>query len=350
MTRNRPFYETSLIRQARETLENLLPADWVIAVEPGGKTGPDATLKLTGPDGQEAWLAVQAKRRVDPKSLARILDSLRKRGQSDVLIISEYLSPTSRERLTNSNTNFIDQTGNVRLAIRRPSVFLETRGSNRNPFRVSGQLNSLKGFSSGRVVRALCDFRPPYGIRELAERSRCSPATVTRVVQVLEREALVEREPQGRILGVSVQGTIRRWCQDYSFARSNLVRGYLAPRGIGALLVAVREIDAQYALTGVQAAPWGANVVESNLGQIYAEDADELARELQLKPAETAVNVQIAEPFDRVVFERTRTTNGLVRVAATQAAADLLTGPGRGPVEGEGLLDWMDKNEEAWRE
>jgi hypothetical protein len=36
-------------------------------------------------------------------------------------------------------------------------------------------------------------------------------------------------------------------------------------------------------------------------------------------------------------------------VAPSQAVADLLTGPGRNPSEGEELLDWMRKNEGVWR-
>jgi hypothetical protein len=46
----------------------------------------------------------------------------------------------------------------------------------------------------------------------------------------------------------------------------------------------------------------------------------------------------VAEPFDRVVFERTSTRDGLVYAAPSQLAADLLTSPGRGPAEAEALL------------
>lgn len=35
--------------------------------------------------------------------------------------------------------------------------------------------------------------------------------------------------------------------------------------------------------------------------------------------------------------------------AASQVAVDLLTGPGRGPAEGDALIEWMEQNEDAWR-
>ena len=40
---------------------------------------------------------------------------------------------------------------------------------------------------------------------------------------------------------------------------------------------------------------------------------------------------------------------GVWYAAPSQVAADLLTSPGRGPAEGEELIQWMQANEEAWR-
>jgi hypothetical protein len=57
--------------------------------------------------------------------------------------------------------------------------------------------------------------------------------------------------------------------------------------------------------------------------------------------------VILAEPFDPVVFERTWARNGLQYAAATQVAADLLTGPGRSPSEGEAVLAWLAKKGHA---
>lgn len=57
----------------------------------------------------------------------------------------------------------------------------------------------------------------------------------------------------------------------------------------------------------------------------------------------------LAEPFDPVVYERTREREGVTCVAPSQNAADLLTSPGRGPNEAQELMDWMGKNEGAWR-
>ena len=39
----------------------------------------------------------------------------------------------------------------------------------------------------------------------------------------------------------------------------------------------------------------------------------------------------------------------LKTVAISQCAVDLITGTGREPSEAEGLMDWMARNEDAWR-
>ena len=50
-----------------------------------------------------------------------------------------------------------------------------------------------------------------------------------------------------------------------------------------------------------------------------------------------------------MVFERTESADGITYACVTQVLLDLMTGPGRGPAEAEGLLEWMRENEEIWK-
>ena len=54
--------------------------------------------------------------------------------------------------------------------------------------------------------------------------------------------------------------------------------------------------------------------------------------------------------YDPIVFERGGRAADAPAVSLTQAAADLLTGPGRMPPENEALLGWMRRNETRWLE
>lgn len=82
---------------------------------------------------------------------------------------------------------------------------------------------------------------------------------------------------------------------------------------------------------------------------VYVDQARDVERALDLRPADVGVNVALLTPFDDVVFERTLTKNGITSAAISQIAADLLTSPGRGPNEGQTLMQWMQENEDAWR-
>ena len=82
---------------------------------------------------------------------------------------------------------------------------------------------------------------------------------------------------------------------------------------------------------------------------VYVDDAIDAAKRLGLQPADVGANVLLVEPYDVVVFDRVVERDGLTLAAPTQIAVDLLTGPGREPSEGVELLDWMRRNEDAWR-
>jgi hypothetical protein len=79
------------------------------------------------------------------------------------------------------------------------------------------------------------------------------------------------------------------------------------------------------------------------------DDIEAAAERLDLRPTEVGANVILAEPFDPLVYERGRELDGITYVAPSQNAADLLTSPGRGPSEAEELIEWMTRNEGAWR-
>lgn len=111
----------------------------------------------------------------------------------------------------------------------------------------------------------------------------------------------------------------------------------------------LREAEFPYAVTGSFAANRYAPLAEPRLATMYVVDAADALMRLGLRPADTGANVLIGEPFDPVVFDRTEREDGITYARVTQVAADLMTGPGRGPAEAEGLIEWMETNEEAWR-
>jgi hypothetical protein len=336
--------EATLIQEASRVLEARLPAGWrqrLKALDSSRADGPDAILEVVGPDGSKARLAVEAKARLVPRAVADIKAQLDRYSSTPGLVVATFLTPSTRERLRAASLNYLDLTGNLRLVLSQPGLYVETQGAAEDPSPADEPGRSLRGPKAGRIARALCDFPPPLPISNLAVKAKVDISYASRVVEWLAREALLERRPRGPVQTIDRAALIRRWAQDYAVLTSNDSRTYLDPRGLDNLLhrLAQGAIRGRYALTGSLAANRLAPVAPARLAMLYVDDPGSAASALKLRPTEAGTNVMLLVPFDDVVFERTWKDRGLVLVAPSQAAVDLLTSPGRAPSEGEAVLN-----------
>jgi hypothetical protein len=355
--RNSGICETATAESVRRRLGALLPPAWILddiqKAYTGKRTGQrGASLRLRAPDGQTLELRLEVKDGLEPRAVRPLAEKLRGAAPAIPVVVAPHLGRRTRELLVEEGIGFADGTGNFRIAAERPTLFIQTSGSDRDPDPVERPLRSLRGPGAGRAIRALCDFRPPYGVRDLAARSGASAPTLSRVISLLEREALLERGPDRSVARADVAGCLRRWASDYSFADSNRVSTWIAPRGLPAFWAEFTRWSKKrlgYAATGSAAVNDLLSVAPARLAQAYVTHADPIASRLGLRPAEAGANVALAEPFDNVVFARARKRDGLPCAALPQVAVDLLTSPGRGPEEGEELLRWMAKHEGVWR-
>ena len=363
------YSETPLLEEVAAALRCRLPPGWSLErlddeqIRRSARFPIDAALTLTEPGGESATIIVEVKGRpLEARMVSLLQDQWQRRllplsretpGAEpcpSFMLISPFLGPSAKERLTDAGISYADATGNMRFVTTRPAVFIETAGALRNPWRENAPLRSLQGRRSGRVVRAFLDYRPPFGTRELGTLSGNAPASVSRVAELLERDAIIERAgPRGAIMSVNWQRLLRRWTVDYDFSTANRMIPCLEPRGLATLLGKLSDADFSYAVTGSFAANRYAPLVEPRLTIIYAADPGDAMKRLGLRPADTGGNVLIGQPFDPVVFDRTERDGGITYARMTQVAADLMTGPGRGPAEAEGLIAWMESNEDLWR-
>jgi hypothetical protein len=364
--RNNDITETKMLGIVKEELARRLPSDWLLSlkeqVQPlPSKSYADWILEIKASDGTLATVLIEAKPRYlearDILSQVRVwrnallnLDLSSVNGEANILIVTPYLGQSARNELTREGINFVDLTGNIRFVLRKPAVFIEAQGSNKNPLRENVPLKSLKGRGAGRVIRGLLDYQPPFGVRRLSNEIKTSAASTSRVVELLEREAIVNRDsPRGQILAVNWEQLLRRWIRDYNFMEANKMRTYLEPRGLPEVLSKLAKANFKYAITGSSAAVRYAPVTQSRLLIVYVDYPESAEEQLQLRNAETGGNVLLGRPFDPVVFERTEISGQLIYARVSQVAADLLTGTGRNPSEGEALVSWMKENEEKWR-
>jgi hypothetical protein len=346
--------DNDLVRLGVAEISRRLPPGWRIDNLPQDRTGTPFgnQISIAGPDGRRSAVRLVVKRTLDPRQamdLTRQPQLAPSRDAALTVVISPYLSPGVRDRLSLSGFAYVDLTGNSRLVLTDPGLYLKTSGADRNPDPSERPTRSLRGPKAGRIVRTLCDLSEPPGIRQIASRTNLDAGYVSRIVALLDRETLVERGPRGRISRVDWQRLLRRWAQEAPLENRGDTTSYLEPRGLSASLGRLRSSRLRYVITGSLAASRLAPIAPPRLAILYVESIDRAAQELSLRPAETGGNVLLLLPNDEWAFEGAKEEEGLLYAAPSQVAADLLTSPGRGPAEGEELIRWMAENQEKWR-
>lgn len=381
-----PAGEREFMQLVERRLRTLLPDQWrVDVIQPEPDRAVDAVVQIQDPSEGTARVLVRAKRSVVGRDVESLTARLRRAAaaygpDTQLMVVSRFLPELVRDALTAQGINYVDATGNLRLASQHPAVFVRDVGADRDPWRPRGRpRGSLRGRPAALVVRALVDFKPPYSVPELVRLSGSSNGATYRIVEFLDEQALVRRDNKGRINDVSWRGLLELWSRDYGFYTTNPMKGYLAARGIERVVEALRsvvpavvesgpdELDAaaadgdnlvdgiaaerttRYVITGSFAAGALAPYAPTRSLALYADDRDDLSRRLGLRETEVGANVMIAQAAYDAVFRRRREWQGVWVTAPSQTAVDLMTGPGRNPAEAEELLDWMERDEPAWR-
>lgn len=353
-----------MVDAALAWLRERLPSAWTIersrqdrnGGESSELSGRDATIALRSPSGTFTTFAVEARRSLAPRDVDRLLPEVTRvirelAGNVPILIIAPWLSERTQGLLASRDINFIDLTGNARVALDNPALFVGSTGATRNPKPPPRGQARVRGPKAARLVRLLADVRPPYGVGELAAAAGLTPGYVSRLLDTLDREGVIERSRRGAVESVDVPGLLQRWAESYDVLRSNDAETFLAPMGAGQALERLSEkaVTERVAITGSFAAVRLAPVAAPALLLAYCTDPESIANALDLLPADQGANVGLLRPFDPVVWARADENRGLRYVAASQAAVDCLTGTGRMPNEGDALLAWMSEDESRWR-
>ncbi|HZK15387.1 MAG TPA: helix-turn-helix domain-containing protein [Solirubrobacterales bacterium] len=361
MTANSPTQETSLTDQAVAWLQTRLPGGWEIEASDfqaeQDQLRADARINLRGPNGTISTVIVEEKQSVSPRSVLSQLSPRIKTARSmgahlPLLVIAPWLSERTQELLAKEDINYLDLTGNAQLRIDNPPFFMQTTGAQRNPSPPKRAGAKLRGAKASRVIRLLLDVHPPYGVLEITEATGLNRGYVSRLLEALYRDGLIEREPRGPVESVDVPALVRRWVESYDTFRTNGAEGFIVAAGLERLLTRLAAdpgLGTRAVITGSFAANRLAPIASPALLLLYYDSPQLLAAELDLLPAQEGANVMILKPFDPVVFDRTRIEEGLRYAAPSQIAVDCLGGNGRMPAEGEALLEWMAAEESSWR-
>ncbi|TXG92720.1 hypothetical protein DW322_14585 [Rhodococcus rhodnii] len=349
----RPERDIDLFRLAVTTLRAALPPGWTVA---SGKARSLADaperLTVTAPTGEVASFSVVAARGVLAGDVARIAETVA--DGDNGLVCARYLSDPVRRHLDSRGLSYADATGNVSLCAPRPAIWVRDRGADADPWRGPGRPPAqLTGDPAARVVRALADNSGQPSVPQVVTLSGASTGATYRVVETLAERDLLDRIPRGPITRVRWQAMLRAWSADASFSGCQR-QGFRAPDGVAEVLCRLAALDEHvYSVTGSAAARLVTDYAAVSALDLYADDVRALATELGLRPlvspADPAADVVVATPRSPVVFDRLTRRDDVRYAPPAQAFADLLGCGGAKAEEAEHLLQWMTRNEAAWR-
>jgi hypothetical protein len=327
-----------VLRQAVEQIQRCLPGHWSTTVSVKTNDAADARLTIKTPAGASAALAIGARRQLDPRFVPEVAGALRATPADGFMVIAPFLGARTRERLTDEGVGYADLVGNMRLVLDRPTVFIQTRGDEKSPWAAPRSTRSLHAAKASRLVRALCEGTPPFGVRQLAAVAGTDPGYVSRLLDLFDREELIEREARGPVLTVHVARIIRRWAEDYRFADAHRAVPCAHPHGVPGALTALRDCPAPYALTGRAGAAALLNTALPAVVAAYVDNADRVAGLIGATPTAEGANLLLVEPFDPFVFDGIWERAGLKYAAPSQITADLLGSPAPAPDQAAALL------------
>ncbi len=365
--------EIRLLRSALFALREILPSKWEVGFDGGSNdipSGPPSWLTIKSDRGGVSnRFRVEAKARVTPLA-ARTFVEQRREGtiwspgwEPLMLVVSPWLSASTRRILRDGEVSYLDLTGNVFLYSPNPAVFIDKEGASRDPSATRGgqaQGRALSGTKAGRLVRLLVDAAPPVRPADLARKADLSPGYVARLLATLEDQGLIRRGHRG-VDTVDWPSLLRaRAEQSKSLIRPGAHIPLLAPQGVERFLDdARRELPDQTLVTGSYAAAAIAPVTVGGQLHLYPTGpvignpgsfATNLENLTNALPTERGADVLVLVPDDAVAVRwGAHNVDGLWHVAPSQLVLDGLTGNGRMPAEAEAVLDWMIGSEPTWR-
>ncbi|HVZ71817.1 MAG TPA: hypothetical protein VHJ20_05520 [Polyangia bacterium] len=336
-----------VLRQAVEHVQRCLPAAWATTVSAKTNDLSAARLTIRTPTGASAAIAIGARRQLDPRLVPEVAAVLKATPADAWIVVAPFLGARTRQRLTEEGLGYVDLVGNLRLVLERPTVFLQTRGEDRSPWAAPRSTRSLHAAKASRLVRALVDGTPPFGVRRLAAAVGTDPGYVSRLLDLFDREELVERDERGPVVAVHRARLVRRWAEDYRFSEAHRALPFSHPFGVPGALAALRASGAPYAVTGRAGAAALLGAALPSTVVAYVDNAARVGALVRATAAEAGAaanlvtNLVLVEPFDAFALEGTWARGGLVYAAASQIVADLLDSPAPGPTQAAALLTRM---------
>jgi hypothetical protein len=325
--------EQELLEAAVEDLRRRLPSTWALEIQPSADDPVAADLVFrSSTTGAQTLVLVEVKANVSPRDVEGLIGGpwrrwRRQLGNQPILLVAPYIGPRVRELLTEENVSYVDLTGNTRISLDYPGLFIETEGARQDP-RSAKPRSAVRGAKAGVAIRVLVDVVPPYTGADIARASKVNEGYLSRILDTLVDEGLIDRERAG-VTRVDWPAMLHRRAKTLDLFRPVGTYRYVARQGTSALVDRLRNRRRCLPCTRRIPAHW----------QTSWSCCPPMPVPTRCSSVPTTTSHLPAPERD----------GGMAWAAPSQVAVDCLAGSGRMPSEGEALIGWMRANEREWR-
>ena len=316
--------------------------------QPGGRDqGHDAQVDLRV--GRKAvTLLIEMKKDVYPRDVRQILwrlrDSARRwphagqQREAPFFLIARSISPGAKELLRNEQVGYYDSGGSLFL----PAVNIYVYVDKPPPKSLSRSIRSVFSGRRAQVLHAvLMRHREWFGVKDIADQARVSPATASQVLTELEKfEWVVSRGlGPGKERHLQEPGALLdAWVNQQAVMRPLFMRRYFVPSAraeglVERLAEVCAEWKAEYAITheaaGQRYAPYLSTVAQVRCRLLDGPAADRALRALDARFVDQGANLAVIEVKSPGELLFRESVNGIWLAGAVQVYLDLMRSEGR---------------------
>lgn len=343
--------ETDTIEKLLEVLQSLpqvhaQPPVWE-RYGPDGNSKLDAEIDLEVA-GKGYILFVEVKKSVYPRDVREILWQINKlidaersnyRGKTIVpLLAAESISPGAKELLKSENVGYYDTGGSLFIPARGAYFYIEKPP----PKTLAKSVRTLFKGKRSQVLHALLLGRDEwFGVKELAELAKVSPATASETLTALERFDWLNSRGQGpskeRQL-VEPGALLDEWSRQVLADRPLLYRRYyvpsIDPEALDDRIARVCEAhDADYVITQEAAAqryaPFLSTISQVKCRMVPGRATEEAISELGARVVSEGANLMVIETRSPGEFLFKERLENIWLASPVQVYLDLMRGKGR---------------------
>jgi hypothetical protein len=297
--------------------------------------------------GKSFVLLLEAKKAVFPRDVRQVIWQLRaashgkpagRGGKPLSFLVAESISPGAKELLRSERVGYYDSGGSLYLPA--PGAYLYV--DKPPPKALAKSVRTLFTGRRAQVLHALlAQHQSWFGVTELAQQAKVSPATASQVLTELERFDWLEARGQGpskeRYLREPA-ALLNAWVKELATIRQpTLRRYYVAGTKIDALVARIGQVfdahDVQYAVSHEAAAqryaPFLSNVSQVRVRVLIGANADAAIGDLDARVVNEGANLGVIEAKSSGELLFRERVDGLWLASPIQIYLDLLRGEGR---------------------